>query len=116
MSCFKDLEVTGDCNTNYLKVVYFSAVSQVNKERLYCETSKDSLARLVSSTVVQVIWRKTVETNFFKLNWYGNCGGYVGGGGELESSASEDQRCDWTLDADTFNNIEYTITVNIIYI
>ena len=93
-------------------MVYFSQVDQINKERLYCQDSKDSLARLVSSTIVWVIWRKTVESNMFSLSWFGNCGGgYIGEGGELENTADEDQRCDWTLDADTFARIAYTITV-----
>ena len=92
-------------------MVYFSGVDQANKERLYCQDSQDSLERLVSSTVVRVIWRKTVEANSFSLSWFGNCGGgYIGESGELENSAGEDQRCDWTLDVDTFNNIEYFIT------
>ena len=105
--------MTGDCNTNYLKVIYYSAVSQINKERLYCNTSQDSLARLVSSSVVWVVWRKTVETNSFKMNWYGNCGGgFVDDGGEIESSDSTEQRCDWSLYAPEDNaDINYEITV-----
>ena len=50
----------------------------------------------------------------FSLSWFGNCGGgYIGEGGELENTADEDQRCDWTLDADTFARIAYTITVRV---
>ena len=58
-------------------------------------------------------WKKTEPTNFFKMSWAGNCGGgYKSAAGDvLKSDSPDDKRCDWTLDVDTYKNVEYEITV-----
>ena len=109
----QEIEISGDCTTNYLKIKYFSSVSQINKERLYCQDSQESLKRIVSSSTITVEWRTTEASNSFKLDWFGNCGGGFksASGGVIDGGEEEDKRCDWTLDADTYKNVEYEITV-----